>query len=120
MNAIIDYILSANLNTVFLLAFIGLFNAISELSNHGKLDHWWYWFSQAAWNNKNKWKPYPMWRWWPFIIFTDNFHTSKTIWVILMCLAIYWGGVPIVYSFCVYSISFTFFYVLLPFINVKK
>lgn len=105
---------------IYLLILIGLFNAVSELSNHGKLDHWWYWFSQAAWENKNKWKPYPMWRWWPFIILTDAFHCFKFLWVVCMCWAIFIGGMNPFYSFGIYSVSFEVFYFLLPYIKIKK
>lgn len=104
---------------VYLLITIGLANAISELSNHGKLNHWWYWFSQAAWNNKNTWKPYPIWRMWPFIILTDAFHFFKTIWVLAMCFAIYHGPFNPWLSFAIYSSSFSVFYWLLPYIKVK-
>lgn len=105
--------------TYLLLFIIGFTNAVSELSNQGKLDSWWYWFSQAAWQNKNKWKPYPLWRIWPFIIFTDAFHFFKTIWVISMCYAIFLGGLNPLHAFGVYSITFEVFYTLLPFIKVK-
>lgn len=103
----------------FLLVTIGFANALSELSNQGKLDHWWHWFSQESWENKNNWQPYPMWRYWPFIIFTDSFHFFKTIWVISMCFAILFGGLNPFYSFGVYSASFQLFYIILPFIKVK-
>lgn len=105
--------------TIYLLILIGLASSVSELSNQGKLDHWWYWFSQAAWQNKNKWKPYPIWRFWPFIIFTDAFHFFKTIWVIAMCYAIFFGGLNAIYSFGIYSVSFQVFYWILPYIKVK-
>jgi len=104
---------------IILLLLIGVANAVSELSNQGKLDHWWYWFSRAAWNNKNQWKPYPMWRFWPFIILTDAFHFFKTLWVLFMCYAISIGGVNFFYAFLIYSTSFQIFYSLFPFIKIK-
>lgn len=105
--------------TYTLIILIGLFNAISELSNHGKLDSWGKWWSMDGWENKNTWKPYPMWRYWPFIIFTDAFHLFKTLWVIFMCLAIQLSGLEWWYSFSVYSVSFSFFYTIIPLIKVK-
>jgi hypothetical protein len=101
------------------LILIGLFNALSELSNHGKLNHWGFWFSQLAWTNKNNWKPYPMWRWWPFIIFTDLFHFAKTIWVVLMCICVQFVDLEWYYSFMIYSCSFSVFYWVFPFLKVK-
>ena len=119
MSDLINYLLNVNWTTFVLLICIGLFNAISELSNHGKLDHWWYWFSQAAWQNKNTWKPYPLWRRWPFIIFTDAFHAFKFLWVIALSCAVWLGGIDPFFSFAIYSTSFTIFYVIVPFIKVK-
>ncbi len=103
--------------TEILLILIGLFNAISELSNHGKINHWGKWWSVIAWNNKNTWKPYPMWRYYPFITFTDAFHLFKFLWVASMCLAIYLGGIHPIIAYAVYSISFTIFYTLLPYLK---
>ncbi len=102
-----------------LLTMIGLFNAISELSNHGKINHWGQWWSIQAWENKNKWKPYPLWRYWPFIIFTDAFHFFKTCWVITMAFAIQISGLDWWLSFTIYSASFAIFYTLLPYIKFK-
>lgn len=102
-----------------LVILIALFNAISELSNHGKLDSWGKWWSVGAWDNKNTWKPYPMWRYWPFIVFTDAFHAFKTLWVVSMCLAIQLSGLDWWLSFAVYSVSFSFFYTIIPLIKVK-
>jgi|688.fasta_scaffold56929_10 hypothetical protein len=102
-----------------LLVLIGIFNAISELSNHGKINHWGQWWSIQAWENKNKWKPYPLWRYWPFIILTDAFHFFKTCWVITMAFAIQIGGLDWYYSFTIYSASFAIFYTLLPYIKFK-
>jgi hypothetical protein len=102
-----------------LLVLIGIFNAISELSNHGKINHWGQWWSIQAWENKNKWKPYPLWRYWPFIILTDAFHFFKTCWVITMAFAIQIGGLDWYYSFTIYSATFAIFYTLLPYIKFK-
>jgi hypothetical protein len=102
-----------------LLVLIGIFNAISELSNHGKINHWGQWWSIQAWENKNKWKPYPLWRYWPFIILTDAFHFFKTCWVITMAFAIQIGGLDWYYSFTIYSATFAIFYTLLPYIKLK-
>jgi hypothetical protein len=102
-----------------LLVLIGIFNAISELSNHGKINHWGQWWSIQAWENKNRWKPYPMWRYWPFITLTDSFHFFKSCWVVSMCLAIQLGGLDWYLSFIIYSISFTIFYTLLPYIKLR-
>ena len=105
------------MKTEILLILIGLFNAISELSNHGKINHWGKWWNIESWNNKNTWQPYPMWRYWPFIIFTDAFHFFKALWVICMCLAVYLGGLSPLLSFTLYSVSFSVFYTILPYIK---
>jgi hypothetical protein len=104
---------------IALIVLISLFNSISELSNHGKLNHWPQWWQQSAWINKNTWKPIPLWSYWPFIIFTDAFHFFKTLWVICMCLAIYLGGLNPFYSFAIYSFFFEVFYSMIPYFRVK-
>ena len=68
-------------------ALIGLFNAISEASNQGKITHFLpAWFGPDSWQNKYTW----FWgygKYWPLIVFTDAFHFFKTCWVLCMC----WG-----------------------------
>ena len=97
----------------------GLFSAISELSNHGKINHWGKWFSQDAWNNKNTWKPYPLWRFWPFIILTDAFHLFKTLFLVAFCLSASLCQLEWYYLFIGYSASFSVFYSTLPYISWK-
>lgn len=102
-----------------LLAFIGVSNAISELSNHGKLNHWGKWWTVEAWNNKNTWKPKGWWKIYPLIIFTDAFHFFKTLWVLSMCFSIYLGGMDWWLAFIIYSCWFQVAYSLIPYFRLK-
>lgn len=98
-----------------LLAIAGIANAISELSNQGKLNflhrQWW---SQEGWMNKNNWKPQPLWRYFPFIMITDAFHFFKLIWVLSFCISIAIGGATFIIAYLVYSILFEIIYRIFP------
>src|SRR3972149_3498697 len=102
-----------------LLILIGLLSAMSELSNHGKLNHWPQWFTQDSWMNKNTWRPTPLFTFWPLIIFADAFHFFKTLWLICFCLTVQYIALEWYWCFIAYSVSFQCFYWLIPLIKVK-
>lgn len=111
---------------------IGFTFAISQASNQGKLlavNGWPQWFTYDSWNNKNTWKPVPIWRVWPFVEFTDAFHFFLSVGLVAMCFLplitidfTLFGDFIInraVAIFGLYSISFQIFYWLLPYLRLK-
>ena len=101
-------------------ALIGLFNAISEASNQGKITHFLpAWFGPDSWQNKYTW----FWgygKYWPLIVFTDAFHFFKTCWVVCMCWGMqkaykepdFYGPISAVLCFVFYSAAFEIVYTL--------
>ena len=114
---------------IILLALTGLLDAISEASNHGKINYLGSWFKQDAWNNKNElfarletMFPKPIayvLAYWVLIYFTDAFHFFKGLLVVAIGICIQYSEIEWYWYFVIYSASFTVFYTGLDLINKR-
>lgn len=112
---------------IYLLILTGLFDAISEASNHGKINFLGSWFRQDSWQNKNQlferlhsMFPKPVayiLAYWVLIYFTDAFHFFKGLLIVTIGISIQYSTIQWYWYFIIYSGSFTVFYTSIDLIN---